>query len=993
MVTQPDDDVVFSPTEPAGPYNWELFYHVAVAIGTALTRNHQFAQARTWFHYVFNPTDTSSDPTPERYWWFRPFRELGAGPPIAELVRRLADSNDASPQKQEFLRTIAQWRDNPFEPHLVARLRPRAYMFSVVMKYLDNLIAWGDQLFRRDSMEAIDEATQIYVLAAQILGRKPEAITHRTRPRPMAFAELRPKLTGDAGALANPLVVAENIVGAGGATTSNSAPLPPTLYFCVPDNPKLSEYYATVDDRLTKIRNCMNIDGVVRQLALFDPPIDPGMLVRARAAGIDISAILADANAPLPLYRFSTMSQKASELATSVRELGSALLSAIEKRDAEALARLRNGHELSVLSSVRLVKQFQVQEARTNLESLGPTLENAQARLAYYVGLVSQLEEVAIPGGPAGPTVASIAAAAVETISMTLDASQAIIGQIDPIANASTELLKQALSRATQTLSANMPESDGTTAKVPMNDAEKRHLSELKAARDEQAKGWDQKAAARFFAMIPDFTFGSSGTMGSPVVTAQLGGTLLSKAAELFALQSEGASAEHSYRANLASILASYQRRAADWVHQASTAGHDIDQLIKQIAAATIRVSIANQELSNHDLAISNAQEADAFMRDKFTNQELYAWMVQQTSDVYFRSYQLAYDVAKRAEQSYRHELGLDSSDFIKFGYWDSMRRGLGAGEQLHYDIKRMEVSYLNENRRELEIVKHVSLRQLDGAALLRLRNDGECEFEIPEALLDIDFAGHFFRRLKTVSVSIPCVIGPYTGVNGTLTLLSSSVRTKSVVTDEYDAPENYTTSRVPIQQITTSSGQNDSGLFELSFGDARYLPFEGAGVLSCWRFSLPNRFRAFDYSTITDLVLHIRYTARYGGELLATKARQSLTDRLNALTHDGLPQPGLVQILSVRTDYAYAWQQFKDSHAKLVFQLTDQQFPYLFTGQVTPQSAALVWEGDSPGMILAQPDVDDGARGVFELAYDAKSPVLAAADPYLVVTYTLDGG
>jgi len=81
--------------------------------------------------------------------------------------------------------------------------------------------------------------------------------------------------------------------------------------------------------------------------------------------------------------------------------------------------------------------------------------------------------------------------------------------------------------------------------------------------------------------MIPDFTLGASG-VASPVVTAQLGGTLLSKAAELFALQSDGASAEHSYRANLASILASYQRRAAEWVHQASTAGRDIDQLIKQ---------------------------------------------------------------------------------------------------------------------------------------------------------------------------------------------------------------------------------------------------------------------------------------------------------------------------------------------------------------------------------------------------------------------------
>ena len=42
------------------------------------------------------------------------------------------------------------------------------------MRYLDNLIAWGDQLFRRDTIESINEATQLYVLAAEILGPRPE---------------------------------------------------------------------------------------------------------------------------------------------------------------------------------------------------------------------------------------------------------------------------------------------------------------------------------------------------------------------------------------------------------------------------------------------------------------------------------------------------------------------------------------------------------------------------------------------------------------------------------------------------------------------------------------------------------------------------------------------------------------------------------------------------------------------------------------------------
>src|SRR5213075_1029388 len=38
------------------------------------------------------------------------------------------------------------------------------------------------------------------------------------------------------------------------------------LTFCVPGNAKLGTYHDTLDDRLFKIRNCMNIEGVVQQL-------------------------------------------------------------------------------------------------------------------------------------------------------------------------------------------------------------------------------------------------------------------------------------------------------------------------------------------------------------------------------------------------------------------------------------------------------------------------------------------------------------------------------------------------------------------------------------------------------------------------------------------------------------------------------------------------------------------------------------------------------
>jgi hypothetical protein len=57
----------------------------------------------------------------------------------------------------------------------------------------------------------------------------------------------------------------------------------------VPRNDKLLSYWDTVADRLFKIRNSLNIQGIFRRLALFEPPIDPALLARAAAAGLDIA--------------------------------------------------------------------------------------------------------------------------------------------------------------------------------------------------------------------------------------------------------------------------------------------------------------------------------------------------------------------------------------------------------------------------------------------------------------------------------------------------------------------------------------------------------------------------------------------------------------------------------------------------------------------------------------------------------------------------------
>ena len=99
----------------------------------------------------------------------------------------------------------------------------------------------------------------------------------------------------------------------------------------------------------------------------------------------------------------------------------------------------------------------------------------------------------------------------------------------------------------------------------------------------------------------------------------------------------------------------------------------------------------------------SNAEQQkliEQYLQDKFTNQELYQWMRDQLFSVYKQAYQMAYDMARKAEKAYRFELGKTDTDFIQFGYWDSAYQGLTAGEKLDLSLRQMEKKFVEENKR-----------------------------------------------------------------------------------------------------------------------------------------------------------------------------------------------------------------------------------------------------------------------------------------------------
>jgi hypothetical protein len=178
--------------------------------------------------------------------------------------------------------------------------------------------------------------------------------------------------------------------GSGSVALANIFGIASTLYFCIPDNPELSALRDTIDDRLFKIRHCQNIEGVFRQLPLFEPPIDPALLVRAAAQGLSLSSVLNDLNSPIPNYRFYYLLQKSLEVCAELKSLGNAFLSAKEKGDGESLQRLRAKHESSIHNLVMAVRKHQVEEAEKALESLKQSAKGPTDRMMYYLLLLGE---------------------------------------------------------------------------------------------------------------------------------------------------------------------------------------------------------------------------------------------------------------------------------------------------------------------------------------------------------------------------------------------------------------------------------------------------------------------------------------------------------------------------------------------------------------------------------------------------------------------------
>ena len=189
---------------------------------------------------------------------------------------------------------VAAWRTDPFDPDAIAQLRPVAYQRAIVMKYIDNLIAWGDQLFT-PGHDGIDQpARPSCMCSPQTCSDRGRSSCRRASSRTSkTYADLEGKLDD----FSNATVAAENAI--------------PPVKVNVP-TPGGSPETADPDDALLPDPAQLAAAGLLghrRRPPVQDPPLhehrgrraaaaavraadQPGLLVAAAAAGLDLSSVL-----------------------------------------------------------------------------------------------------------------------------------------------------------------------------------------------------------------------------------------------------------------------------------------------------------------------------------------------------------------------------------------------------------------------------------------------------------------------------------------------------------------------------------------------------------------------------------------------------------------------------------------------------------------------------------------------------------------------------
>ena len=758
-----------------GVYTWELFFHAPFLIANRLLAEQRFDEADRWFKRIFNSAGyrnasgvlQMSEARP-RYWNVRPLQDddtWGASSPV--------DTDD---------------------PDLIATADPMNYKLAIFLRGLESMAARGDQLYRQQTRDSLNEAKMWYVQALQLLGSRPLLPLAQNWPAPtleVASTSNSVRLL-ELEAEVNEQQLPELLAPASQRmmAVANGPFLPPV------DTAVLA-YWDRFEGRLFNLRHHLSIDGQPLSLKLFEAATDPRELQLARNAGDGAGGLQGGSAAALWPQRFVVLLERARNAVQQVISFGASLQGVLERRDADALNVLQQtqqGSLLALMGESHAANLASLQHTRTGLEC---SLDTALARQVHFDKLFDE----------------NISKAEQRAMNLRSDAVfvNGAAGVLRITAGGLNQLPTMAMA--------------GGGVGFFMGGA-----------------GW--------------------GKLGS---AADAASDVMRLASDM--MESVAAKVDVSEQ---------YRRRRQDWDLQRDQARREGEAIKNQIEALDEQMIMAKKQRQQAELEQAYNDTVLEMLSTRFSGQALFNWQAARLSTLYYQLYDTVSGLCAQTQLSLRWETN-DNRNYLRPGNWSDLYQGLLAGESQLLSLQQMEAAFLKWDKRTLQVRKTASLRTLEPALFSHIKqllapddqavvqgagtqavvaqledNNLALNFNLQNLNIQGDYPSSLnlgnSRKIKTLSVTLPALLGPYENVQALLRYNGTSL-----------LPDGC-------KAVALSHGLDDSGQFQLDFNDGQYLPFEGLPVdQGAFSLVFPNATSSQQAMllSLSDIILHIGYTIR----------------------------------------------------------------------------------------------------------------------------------
>lgn len=381
----PKDNVDFTITGAYSEYNWELFFDNLLYGLILCGENNLFEEGEEIIalmvdHNRLVESGVWNNPD------FHKIAPIRNGLRIEQILEYFDIPNlmRVEGYRKEFNAQLERIRLNAFQPDIILRGYPpiaaKVLRFNIAKHY--NMA--GEYYFRRaysgDNRSELEIALSYFDTAARIAGPIEDQIGSYEENQ-VCYAALTAARSEETEMDELEFYISDELLDLEGESEYYN---PILAHFCMPPATEFDSLRAIIARNLLNARSCKDIEGISQSLSIYGRRIDPKLLARATAEGLDLDVLLGRIASPKPTQYFAALWQRALEACERLNSLDDRYINSQQSADSEGFSILQQELEIQALEDQLEILNLRLDDSRKLPEALDITIKSEEQAFEFY---------------------------------------------------------------------------------------------------------------------------------------------------------------------------------------------------------------------------------------------------------------------------------------------------------------------------------------------------------------------------------------------------------------------------------------------------------------------------------------------------------------------------------------------------------------------------------------------------------------------------------